>query len=74
VAVLCRAEVGWEYERVGELSLVEGANLRWLAGYRHPRCARASRVLIAREGRRARAARPTPEIVRVRLSAQAPNC
>jgi hypothetical protein len=31
------AQVGWEYQRVGELSPVHGANLRWLAGYRHRR-------------------------------------
>ncbi len=33
------AQVGWEYERVGELDPVHAANLRWLAGYRHPRYA-----------------------------------
>jgi hypothetical protein len=33
------AQVGWEYERVGELDPVRAANLRWLAGYRHPRYA-----------------------------------
>jgi len=37
-ARLC-AQVGWEYERVGELDSVRAANLRWLAGYRHPRYA-----------------------------------
>jgi len=31
------AQVGWEYRRVGELDPVRAANLRWLAGYRHPR-------------------------------------
>jgi hypothetical protein len=31
--------VGWEYQRVGELGPVLAANLRWLAGYRHPRYA-----------------------------------
>lgn len=30
--------VGWEYRRVGALDPVCAANLRWLAGYRHPRC------------------------------------
>ena len=30
-------EVGWDYQRVGELAPVAAANLRWLAGYRHPR-------------------------------------
>jgi hypothetical protein len=37
-ARLC-AQVGWEYQRVGELGLVHAANLRWLSGYRHPRFA-----------------------------------
>lgn len=31
------AQVGWEYQRVGELDPVYAANVRWLAGYRHPR-------------------------------------
>lgn len=30
--------VGWEYQRVGVLGEALRANLRWLAGYRHPRC------------------------------------
>jgi hypothetical protein len=33
------AQAGWEYQRVGELDPVRAANLRWLAGYRHPRYA-----------------------------------
>lgn len=33
------AAVGWAYRRAGELDPVERANLRWLAGYRHPRFA-----------------------------------
>lgn len=33
-------QVGWDYRRVGCLDAVSAANLRWLAGYRHPRCAR----------------------------------
>jgi hypothetical protein len=33
---------GWAYDRVGELPAVRAANLRWLAGYRHPRYARAA--------------------------------
>jgi hypothetical protein len=37
-ARLC-AQVGWEYQRVGELGPVHAANLRWLSGYRHPRFA-----------------------------------
>jgi hypothetical protein len=37
-ARLC-AQVGWEYQRAGELGAVHAANLRWLSGYRHPRFA-----------------------------------
>jgi hypothetical protein len=33
------ADVGWEFQRVGELAPVHAANLRWLSGYRHPRFA-----------------------------------
>jgi hypothetical protein len=35
-ALMCH-EAGWEYRRVGELEPVLAANVRWLAGYRHPR-------------------------------------
>ncbi|GAC1367998.1 MAG: TnsA-like heteromeric transposase endonuclease subunit [Pseudarthrobacter sp.] len=38
---LC-ATVGWAYRRLGGLPAVLLANLRWLSGYRHPRCFRAS--------------------------------
>jgi hypothetical protein len=38
------AAVGWSYRRVGELGAVVTANLRWLAGYRHPRCRQNDRV------------------------------
>jgi hypothetical protein len=38
-AVACGL-VGWEYRRVGALDPVLAANVRWLAGYRHPRCLR----------------------------------
>jgi hypothetical protein len=31
------ALAGWEYRLVGALDPVATANLRWLAGYRHPR-------------------------------------
>lgn len=34
------AEVGWEYRLVHEPDPVLMANVRWLAGYRHPRCLR----------------------------------
>ncbi|MFD8719476.1 TnsA-like heteromeric transposase endonuclease subunit [Streptomyces sp. NPDC059629] len=33
-------EAGWSYALWGELEHVEAVNLRWLAGYRHPRCFR----------------------------------
>jgi hypothetical protein len=42
------AEVGWEYQRAGELGPVQAANLRWLSGYRHPRFAQPG--LAARLG------------------------
>lgn len=35
------ATVGWSYRRVGALDAVLSANLRWLSGYRHPRCLRS---------------------------------
>jgi hypothetical protein len=35
------ASVGWSYQRLGALDPVFAANLRWLAGYRHPRCLRS---------------------------------
>jgi len=31
-------QAGWEFRRTGGPSAVLAANLRWLAGYRHPRC------------------------------------
>ncbi len=33
------AGVGWAYRRAGVLDPVHAGNVRWLAGYRHPRCA-----------------------------------
>ena len=33
------AQVGWEYQRAGQLGPVHAANLRWLSGYRHSRFA-----------------------------------
>jgi hypothetical protein len=33
------ALLGWEFRRVGEIESVLRGNLRWLARYRHPRCA-----------------------------------
>ncbi|MFF3336916.1 TnsA-like heteromeric transposase endonuclease subunit [Streptomyces sp. NPDC002888] len=31
------AEVGWTYRRLAPVDRVLAANVRWLAGYRHPR-------------------------------------
>lgn len=42
--------VGWRYRRLGQADPVVLANVRWLAGYRHPRCrneAVAARLLLA---------------------------
>jgi len=36
-ASACR-EAGWEFRRAGRPAAVLAANMRWLAGYRHPRC------------------------------------
>nr|WP_232295553.1 TnsA-like heteromeric transposase endonuclease subunit [Parafrankia sp. EUN1f] len=38
------AEVGWLFRRVGVPGAVLVANVRWLARYRHPRCAGAAAV------------------------------
>ncbi len=38
-AAACQA-VGWDFRRTGGPSAVLAANVRWLAGYRHPRCRR----------------------------------
>lgn len=45
---LC-STVGWTYRRLGGLPPVFLANLRWLAGYRHPRCFRASAAALLLE-------------------------
>ncbi|MGN9843736.1 TnsA-like heteromeric transposase endonuclease subunit [Nonomuraea sp. H19] len=37
-------QVGWTYRRVGEFDRVRVANLRWLAGYRHPRYRQAEAI------------------------------
>lgn len=42
-------QVGWEHVRVGRQHPVLTANLRWLAGYRHPRCDDAERAVALRE-------------------------
>ena len=34
------ASVRWGYQRLGALPSVHAASLRWIAGYRHPRCSR----------------------------------
>lgn len=38
-AAVCEL-LGWQYRRLGEMDRVRAANLRWLSGYRHPRCRR----------------------------------
>ncbi len=38
------ARLGWEFWRAGEIDPVLGANVRWLARYRHPRCAGRAEV------------------------------
>lgn len=30
--------VGWDYQRLGDITPDFAANVRWLSGYRHPRC------------------------------------
>ncbi|MEV1025007.1 TnsA-like heteromeric transposase endonuclease subunit [Streptomyces sp. NPDC050264] len=35
----CAREVGWEHRFAGVVDPVVVANVRWLSGYRHPRCA-----------------------------------
>lgn len=36
-AAVC-AQVGWDYQRLGDITPAFNANVRWLSGYRHPRC------------------------------------
>ncbi|MEW1639760.1 TnsA-like heteromeric transposase endonuclease subunit [Streptomyces sp. NPDC093801] len=43
------AEACWSYALWGELDPVEVLNLRWLAGYRHPRCFNAEAAVRLRE-------------------------
>ncbi|WP_211841341.1 TnsA-like heteromeric transposase endonuclease subunit [Saccharopolyspora antimicrobica] len=50
------ASVGWTFRRVGELDSVWASNVRWLAGYRHPRCLHAGRATDLRQAFRT----PTP--------------
>jgi len=38
------ARLGWEFRRVGEIDPVPVSNVRWLARYRHPRCAGRAEV------------------------------
>jgi hypothetical protein len=42
-AQACEA-VGWEFRLLGAMEGTHTANLRWLAGYRHPRCTDATRA------------------------------
>ena len=50
-AVTARAceSVGWQYRRVGGIDPVWAANVRWLAGYRYPRCFDTVRAAGLRE-------------------------
>jgi len=41
------AQVGWQYRLVHEPDPVVMANVRWLAGYRHPRCLRPALAAVA---------------------------
>jgi hypothetical protein len=43
-AVMAQAcvRVGWHYRRVGQVDPIRTANVRWLSGYRHPRCFNAA--------------------------------
>lgn len=43
------ASVGWEFRRAGVLEETRAANLRWLAGYRHPRCLDPCRAGLVRQ-------------------------
>lgn len=43
------AAMGWTYRRVGAIDPVLAANLRWISGYRHPRCSRPGLVASLRE-------------------------
>jgi hypothetical protein len=36
--------IGWEFRRVEAMEAMRASNLRWLAGYRHPRCKDAGRA------------------------------
>ncbi|HEX2807142.1 MAG TPA: TnsA-like heteromeric transposase endonuclease subunit [Kineosporiaceae bacterium] len=42
-------QIGWRFRRVGAVGATLLANLRWLAGYRHPRHARPVDRQVARE-------------------------
>ena len=57
-AAVC-AQLGWEYRLVGALDPITVANVRWLAGYRHPRHDLEHVVRLLRE----RFATPTPLMV-----------
>lgn len=41
------SEVGWLFRRVGEIERSRVANMRWLAGYRHPRHGEPSSLAMA---------------------------
>ena len=41
--------VGWEFRPVEAMKAMRASNLRWLAGYRHPRCVDAGRASSLRQ-------------------------
>jgi len=43
-------QVGWEFRRVGEIDPVLNGNMRWLARYRHPRCAGRAEIVLRLRG------------------------
>ncbi|MEX5712942.1 TnsA-like heteromeric transposase endonuclease subunit [Parafrankia sp. FMc6] len=55
--------VGWEYRQVGAPDRIVVANVRWLAGYRHPRHRLAEPAAVLREV----FTRPTPLMAGVEL-------
>ncbi len=39
-------QLGWEFRRAGEIDPVLNGNMRWLARYRHPRCASRAEIVL----------------------------
>ena len=68
------SQIGWDYRLVGEPDPVWAANLRWLAGYRHPRFGDEHLEEAARRSLRRRAAAAVPRGRRVIPSASGRCC